>query len=210
MVFPVVMYRCESWTLKKTESPRINAFKLVLEKILESPLDSKEIKSFNPKGYQLWIFTGRTDAEAEALILWPPDVANSLDKTWFWERLRVGGEGDDRGQDGWMASLTRWTWVWASSGRMRWLDGITNSMDVSLSKLRELVMGQGSLVCCSPSGCKETDMTEQLNWTDLNWILQVLAIIPNHPSKFLSHVFPISDYNYKLPSLILKGWKQDV
>ena len=88
---------------------------MLLEKTLESPLDRKEIKPVNPKGYQLWIFTGRTDAEAEALILWPPDVANSLDKTWFWERLRVGGEGDDRGQDGWMASLTRWTWVWASS-----------------------------------------------------------------------------------------------
>ena len=103
------------WELDQKEGrmPKNWCFRtVVLEKTLESPLDRKEIKPVNPKGYQLWIFTGRTDAEAEALILWPPDVANSLDKTWFWERLRVGGEGDDRGQDGWMASLTGWTgWI---------------------------------------------------------------------------------------------------
>ena len=70
----------QMWELdhKKTESQRIDAFKLVLEKILESPLDSKEIKSFNPKGYQLWIFIGRTDAEAEAPVLVPPDAKSQL------------------------------------------------------------------------------------------------------------------------------------
>ena len=72
MVFLVIMYRCESWTIKKGEHRRIDAFQLVLEKTLESPLDSKEIKPINPRGNQPWIFTGRTDAEAEAPILWPP------------------------------------------------------------------------------------------------------------------------------------------
>ena len=76
-VFPVVMYGCESWTVKKAESRRIDAFELVvLEKILESPLDCKEIQPVHPKGDQSWVFTGRTDAEAETLILWPPHAKN--------------------------------------------------------------------------------------------------------------------------------------
>ena len=78
MVFPVVMYRCESWIIQKAEHRRTDAFKLVLRKILESPLESKEIKPFSPKGNQLRVFTGRTDAEAEALILCPPDVKSQL------------------------------------------------------------------------------------------------------------------------------------
>ena len=86
---------------------------VVLEKSLESHLDSKEIKPVNPKGNQLWIFIARTDAEAEAPILWPPDAKNWLPwrRPWCWERLKAGGEGGDRGWDGWMASLTQWTWV---------------------------------------------------------------------------------------------------
>ena len=84
---------------------------VVLEKTLESPLDSREIKPVNPKGNQPWIFTGRTDAEAEAPILWPPDA-----KSWLTakdpnaeKRLRAGGEGSDRQWDVWMASPTQWT-----------------------------------------------------------------------------------------------------
>ena len=83
VVFPVVMYRCESWTIKKAEHWRIlNAFEImVLEKTL-SPLDSKEIKSVHPKGNQSWIFIGGTGAESEVPILWPPDIrTNSLEKT---------------------------------------------------------------------------------------------------------------------------------
>ena len=92
---------------------------MVLEKTPESPLDSKEIKPVNSKRNQPWTFIGRTDAEAEASILWPPDVKRQLTRKrlWCWEGLKTGGEEDDRGQDGWMASLTQWTWVWASSGR---------------------------------------------------------------------------------------------
>ena len=75
MVFPVVMYGCESWTVKRAERRRIDAFSaVVLEGTLESPLDCKEIQSVNPKGDQSWVFTGRTDAEAETPILWPPDT----------------------------------------------------------------------------------------------------------------------------------------
>ena len=72
MVFPVVMYGCESWTVKKAERQRIDTFKLVLENTLESSLDSKEIQPVHPKGEQSWVFFGRTDAEAATPILWPP------------------------------------------------------------------------------------------------------------------------------------------
>ena len=74
MVFPVVIYGCESWTIKKAECRRIDAFTVVLEKTLESPLDCKEIQPVHPKGDQSWVFIGRTDAEAETPILWPPHV----------------------------------------------------------------------------------------------------------------------------------------
>ena len=71
MVFPVVMNGCESWTIKKAEHRRIDAFE---EKTLESPLDGKEIQPVHPKGDQSWVFIGRTDVKAETPILWPPDV----------------------------------------------------------------------------------------------------------------------------------------
>ena len=72
MVFPVVMYGCESWSVKKAERRRIDAFEVVLETTLESPLDCKEIQPVHPKGNQSWVFIGRTDAEAETPVLWPP------------------------------------------------------------------------------------------------------------------------------------------
>ena len=74
MLFPVVMYGCESWTIKKAECRRIDV--VVLEKTLESPLDCKDIKPVHPKGDQSWMFIGMTDAEAEPPILWPPDAKN--------------------------------------------------------------------------------------------------------------------------------------
>ena len=89
---------------------------MVLEKTLfESPLDCREIKPVNPKGNQPWIFIGRTDAEAP--IFQPPDAKSWL---WCWERLKAGGEGDDRGWDDWMTSPTQWTLVWVSSGSWLW------------------------------------------------------------------------------------------
>ena len=78
MVFPVVMHGCESWTVKNAECQRIDAFSVVLEKTLESPLDSKESQPVHLKENQSWIFIGRTDAEAETPILWPPDAKNWL------------------------------------------------------------------------------------------------------------------------------------
>ena len=78
MVFPVVMYGCESWTVKKAERWRIDAFELWCWRRLESPLDCKEIQPVHPKGNQCWIFIGRTDAEAETPILWPPNVKSWL------------------------------------------------------------------------------------------------------------------------------------
>ena len=90
IVFPVVMYGCESWTIKKTASKNWWFWTVVLEKTLESPLDCKEIQPVYPKGYQSWIFIGRNDAETP--ILWPPDVKNWLiwkdpdaGKDWRWE-----------------------------------------------------------------------------------------------------------------------------
>ena len=92
---------------------------VVLEKTLESPLDCKEIKPVNTEGSQSRIFIGRTDAEDEAPILWPPNGNNWLIGKDPDAGKEGGGEGD-LGWDGWMASLTRWTWVWASSGSWWW------------------------------------------------------------------------------------------
>ena len=74
MVFPVVMYGCESWTIKKAECQRIDAFELWCWRRLKSPLDCKEIQPVQPKGNQSWVFIGKTDFEAETPIFWPPDV----------------------------------------------------------------------------------------------------------------------------------------
>ena len=109
VVFPVSMYRCENWTIKKAECQRIDPSELwCWRRLFKSPLDSKETKPINPKGNQPWPFIGRTDAEAEAPILWPPDGKSWLTRKepWCWERLKAGAEGDERGWDGWMASLT--------------------------------------------------------------------------------------------------------
>ena len=103
MVFPVVMYGCESWTIKKAECRRIDAF----EKTLESPLDCKEIQPVPPKGNQPWILIGGTDAEAETpntLATWCEELIH-LKRPWCWERLRAGGEGDDRGWHEWHHQL---------------------------------------------------------------------------------------------------------
>ena len=89
---------------------------VVLEKTLKGHLDCKEIKPVNPEGNESWMFIRRTDVEAEALILWPPDAKSWQKRPWCWERSKAGREGEDRGWYGWMASPTWWTWVWASSG----------------------------------------------------------------------------------------------
>ena len=132
------MYGCESWTIKKAECQRIDA--VVLEKTLESPLDCKEVKPINHKGNHSCIFIGRTDAEAETPVLatWCEELT-PWRRLWCWERLKAGGEGDDKGWDGWMASLTRWTWIWASSGSWWWTGkpGVLQSMGLQRTQLSE-------------------------------------------------------------------------
>ena len=109
MVFPVVMYGCESWTTKKAEHQRTDVFELC-------PLDCKEIKQsilkeICPEWCWSWSFN--------TLAIWCEELTH-WKRPWWWETLKAGGEGDERGWDGWMASLPRWTWVWASSGTWWW------------------------------------------------------------------------------------------
>ena len=122
MVFPIVMDGCQSWTIKKTERWRIEAFELCCwRRLLRVPLDCKEIQPANPKGNQSWIFIGRTDAEAETPILdYPMQRTDSLGKALMLEKI------EGRRRRGWQ--------------RMRCLNGITNLMVMSLSKLQELVI----------------------------------------------------------------------
>ena len=129
MVFPSSHVWMGELDYKESWAPKNCCFwMVVLEKILESPLDSKEIQPVHPKGNQSWIFIGRTDAEA--LILWPPDAKGLWKRPWCWERLKAGGEGEDRGRDDWMALPTRWTWVWVNSGSWWWTgkSGVLQSM----------------------------------------------------------------------------------
>ena len=106
----------ESWAEKNWCS-----WTVVLEKTLESPLDCKEIQPVHPKGDQSWVFPGRTDAEAETPVLWPPHV-----KSWLTGKDPDAGrdwgqeKGTTRRWDGWMASLTRWAWVWVNSVSWWW------------------------------------------------------------------------------------------
>ena len=147
MVFPVVMYGCDSWTIKKVEHRRIDAFELwCWEKTLESPLDCK-IKRVDPKGNQSWMFTGRTDAEAEALILWPPDAKNWLtgkdpEAGKDWKQEEKGMTEDDMV-------------VWH-----HWLNGHEFQQALGIGD------GQGSQTCCSPRITKS--QTPLSNWTEFN------------------------------------------
>ena len=123
---------------------------VVLEKTLVSPLDCKEILPVHSKGNQSWIFIGKTDAEAEPPVLWRPHAKNWLigKRSWCWERLKVGGEGDDRGWDGWMASPTQWMWVWVNS--------------------RKWWTGRPGVLRFMGSQRVGHDWVSELNWTELN------------------------------------------
>ena len=144
MVFPVVLYGCESWDCKESWVLKNWCFwTVVLEKTLESPLDNKEIKLINPKGNQPWISIGRTDAEAGAPIFWPPDANSQL----FGKDPDAGKiEGKRRKEK--EDEMDRWH---------HWLNGREFEETQGDSE------GQGSLVCYSSWGCKESDMTWRLN-----------------------------------------------
>ena len=148
MVFPVVRHGCES-RHKEGWAPKNWCFwTVVWEKTLESPLDCNEIKTIHPKGNQSWIFIGRTDAEAEIPIFWLPDVKNWLI-----------GKDPDAGKD-WRQEKNGTTED-EMVGWHHWLDGHEFEQAPGVGNR------QGSLTFFSPWDCKESDMTERLNWT--NW-----------------------------------------
>ena len=146
MVFPVVMCGCESWTVKKAERWRIDAFELwCWRRFLRIPWTERRsnqsiLKEINPE-YSLEGLMWKLKLQYFGPLLWRTD---SLEKTLMLVKMKAGGEGDDRGWDGWMASPTQWTWVWVNSGS--WCrtgrPGVLQSL-----------------------GGKELDMTEWLNWT---------------------------------------------
>ena len=157
MVLPVVMYGCESWTLKETAQRRIDAFELwCCRRLLRVPWTVRRsnqsiLKEISP-GCLLEGLMLKLKLQYFGHLMQRTD---SLKRPWCWERLKVGRKGDDRGWDGWMASPTQWTWVWASSGRWWWTGkpGILYSMGLQR-------VGH--------------DWANELKWTDLIQILTVL------------------------------------
>ena len=123
IVFPVVMYGCESWTIKKAEHQRIDAFELwCWRRLLRVPLTARRFNHcINPGRSVLavhwkdWCWSWNSNT----LAAWCKELTH-LKRPWCWERLRAGGEGDNRGWDGWTASLTQWAWVWVDSGSWWW------------------------------------------------------------------------------------------
>ena len=165
----------ESWAPKNWCS-----WTVVLEKTLESPLDCK----VKPKGNQSWIFIGRTDAEAETPILWPPDAKNWLiwKRPWCWERLKAGGDGEDRVWDSWMALPTWWT--------------------LSLNKLQELVKHREAWHAAIREVTKSQTWLSDWSWTELKMGL------PGNSSDFSAFPLTITFLSLTIPhpSSILWGW----
>ena len=149
MVFPVVMYGCESWTIKKAERQRTDAFQLrCWRRLLRVPWTARRstqsiLKEISPV-YALERLILKLKLQYFGHLMWRAD---SLKRSWCWERLRAGGEGDDKGWDGWMASPTQWTWVWVDSGSWWWTGRPSVLQFMGLQRVRN-------------------DWVTELNWTE--------------------------------------------
>ena len=176
MVFPVVMYGCESWTVKKAECWKIDAFELwCWKRLLRVPWTARRSNQSILKD-QSWVFIGRTDAEAETSILWSLHA-----KSWLIGKDPDSGrdwgqeeKGDDRGWDGWMASPTRWTWVWVNSGSLWW-------------------PGRPGVLWFMGSQRVGDDWATELNWNELNF-MYLLA---------LSDIWVVSGFGAYMPIFLL-------
>ena len=130
MVFPAVLYRCESWAIKKAEHQRIDAFELWCWRLLRVPWTVRRpIQSILKISSEYWLKGLMLKLKFQYLATWWEKLTH-LKRPWCWERLKAEGEGDDRGWDGWMASLTQWTWVYVSSRSWWWTEkpGMLQSM----------------------------------------------------------------------------------
>ena len=149
MIYPLCMYGCDSWTMKKAECWRIDAFELwCWRRLLRAPWTARSNQSILKEISPEYSLEG-LDAEAETPIRWP-----LMQRTDSLEKILMLGKTEGRRRTGWQ--------------KLRWLDSIIDSMDMSLSRLWGVGDGQGSLVCGSPCGRKDSDVTEQLIWTELN------------------------------------------
>ena len=158
--FPVVTYSCESWTIKKEESQRIDAFKLWLEKTPESPLDCKGIKPVILKGDKPWIFTGRTDAEAEAPVFWSSNV-----NKWLIRKVPDAGK--------------HWRQKEKQTQRIRWCDGIIDVMNKNFGKHQEMLRDR--------EAWNATVYEITKSWTELDdWIKKTSPTVVNTGSAWLS------------------------
>ena len=158
MVFPMVMYRCENWTVKKAERRRIDAFELWCWRRLLSPLDCKEIQPVHSDGDQPWDFFGRNDAKAETPVLCPPHA-----ESW------LIGKDSDAGRD--WGQEEKGTTEDEMAGWHHWLDGRESEWSLGVGD------GQGGLACCNSWGQKESDTTEQLNWTELKALCLIITAV---------------------------------
>ena len=201
MVFPVVMYGCESWTIKKAEHWKIDAFQLwCWRRLLRVPWTARRsnqsiLKEISP-AYSLeelkcWRWNCNT------LVIWCKELTH-WKRPWCWERWKAGGEGDDKGWDVWMTSLTQWTWVWVSSKRWWWTGkpGMLQSMG---SQSRTQLSNWTEVNCGLKQLFKARDIwraaihevtksrTRPSDWTELNWTSILVLSLPD--PKFMP--FPL-------------------